>query len=307
MVAKIVTPGETNALRISAAINDHAGLIDTAENDIQALEIEVAALQALNSREVLTANRTYFVRTDGSDSNDGLANTAGGAFLTIQKAVDVATMLDLSIYSITISVADGTYTGNIALKTIVGAGTITIQGNTATPANVIISVTSAHCIQGNAVLGFWRLSGMKLVANSAGFSCIFVSQGTKLAIVSGFEFGAAGAGGHHILAQLGALVSCTTNYTISGAAATHWNFQTGSIIQYVNRTVTVSGTPAFSTAFASASHGAGLLVTGLTFSGAATGTRYSVTINAWIDTNGGGATYFPGNAGGAAATGGQYV
>src|SRR4029079_13907135 len=58
-------------------------------------------------REALTAHRTYYVRANGSDSNNALANTSGGAFLTIQKAIDVVAALDLSIYDVAIRVADG--------------------------------------------------------------------------------------------------------------------------------------------------------------------------------------------------------
>jgi hypothetical protein len=62
-------------------------------------------------REQLTSNRTYYVRTDGSDSNDGLTDSSGGAFLTIQHAVDVVSGLDHSIYKSTIYVRNGTYAG----------------------------------------------------------------------------------------------------------------------------------------------------------------------------------------------------
>ena len=61
------------------------------------------------AREVLTANRSYFVRTDGNDANTGLSNTAGAAFLTIQKALDVVGALDLSTFLATIWINDGTY------------------------------------------------------------------------------------------------------------------------------------------------------------------------------------------------------
>lgn len=72
-------------------------------------------------------------------------------------------------------------------------------------------------------------------------------------------------------------------------------------------TVTLSGTPAFSVAFATASRAGVVQVNANTYSGSATGTRYAASTNGVIFTNtGGSATYLPGNGAGTTATGGQY-
>ena len=63
-------------------------------------------------------------------------------------------------------------------------------------------------------------------------------------------------------------------------------------------TVTLTGTPAFS-AFASAAS-TGLInpASNVTFSGSATGARYAISSNGTINTNGGGASFLPGNSAG---------
>ena len=92
------------------------------------------------TRDTLQANRTYYVDPTGSDSNDGLSPGASGAFLTIQKAVDVVATLDLSIYDATIQLADGTYVLStfVTLKDPVGAGNVIITGNSGDKTLVVV-------------------------------------------------------------------------------------------------------------------------------------------------------------------------
>ena len=255
-----------------------------------------------NARERLTASRNYYVRTDGSDSNSGLANTASGAFLTIQKAIDTAAALDLSIYAVTINVADGTYTGAIVLKSYVGVGPIAIVGNTGTPANVVISTTSATCITGSQVRGPYSINGVKLVANTPGYNGVTLSQGTQLTY-SNIDFGAANI---QLSVSMDATAVAAGNTTISGNANIHWYVTSGGMIQDAGKTITLSGTPAFAQAFAWAQQHGRTVVNANTFSGSATGTRYYADTLALIDTVGGGATYLPGNAAGSTANGAVY-
>ena len=117
------------------------------------------------------------------------------------------------------------------------------------------------------------------------------------------NFGACSA--THADAELNAHIIFDSNYAISGAAAVHWNAVTNGIIQVIGHTITLSGTPAFSAAFAWVSGGF-VYAPINTFSGSATGSRYSVQLNGIISTAGGGANYLPGNSAGSTATGGQY-
>lgn len=256
-------------------------------------------------RELLTANRSYFVRTDGSDSNTGLANTSGAAFLTIQQAINVACGLDLGIFSVTINVADGTYTGANTLGSYLGVGPISIVGNTSSPGNVIISTTSANCFSATAVIGEWVINGMKCQTTTAGTG-IAVNTNSFVRL-SNLFFGTVPSNSSHILVTDGGIVIVDTGYTISGGAGVHLQCtRNGSISKGSNFTVTLTGTPAFST-YAIATVLSIIQFNGATFSGSATGTRYAVNSNSVIDTNGAGANYFPGSGAGSAANGGLYL
>lgn len=146
----------------------HEGIV--IDKDTGAVSFPNTSIQG--GRELLTANRTYYVRTDGNDGNTGLANTSGGAFLTIQKAIDVASALDTGIYSVTIQVGAGTYTAANTLKSYVGAGPIVIVGDETTPSNVVISPTTANGINADGVRGLWEIRGIKFTTGGAG-GCAF--------------------------------------------------------------------------------------------------------------------------------------
>lgn len=249
-------------------------------------------------REVLTTNRTYFVRADGNNANNGLTNNAGGAFLTIQKAIDTAAALDMSIYDVTIKVADGSYSGANVLKTFLGSGRIIIEGNVTTPANVLINPT------GSAFSGTWLgkyvIRGFRLVPSL--FAFYILDQGVLE--YEAIDFGACSI---HVLAS-GGQITATGNYTISGGASRHWIASgPGARIVCSGKTITITGTPNFTTAFAMAEELGQVRPTANTFSGAATGSRYNATSLGLIQTNGAGVNALPGNSAGSTANGGQYV
>ncbi|MCZ8546265.1 hypothetical protein OOJ09_18915 [Mesorhizobium qingshengii] len=306
-VVTATRPGTAKTTPVDA---DEVSLFDSAASYV-IKKLTWANLKAtlksnLSLREVLTANRTYYVRKDGSDSNNGLADTAGGAFLTIQNAINVASALDLSIYTVTITVRVGTYTENVTLKTYVG-GTgngITIIGDTTTPSNILLN-GSGICFNAPSVLGVYTLQGMKLASVAANSGHGIQASNGSIVNYGQMDFGALTGTGSHIVCFGGAIVNCVGNYTISGSAFRHWWNESGGFVQAAGRTITLTGTPAFSNTFAYANMAAIIQCNADTFTGSATGQRYQVAANSVIS-SAGGVTYLPGSSAGSVTTGGVY-
>lgn len=247
------------------------------------------------AREVLTANRTYYVRTDGSDSNNGLADTSGGAFLTIAKAATVAATLDGATFNVTISAGSGTFSENVVLPAMLGSGTYTLTG-AGTGSTTIQAVRLATRSE-------WTITSFKV---SGGTNLLELGAYSKCNQSGAIEFG---TGTEHVYGRANSYWLCTANYTVSGAAARHWRFDEGGTVFAFGRTVTITGTPAFSGNFAYILYGTSAIVGSMTFSGSATGSRFYVGNNSIIATGGGGASYLPGNSAGTTdtASGGIYT
>lgn len=253
--------------------------------------------------EVLQAARSYFVRTDGSDSNDGLANTAGGAFLTIQKALDTVTTLSIGSFNVTINVADGTYGGDLFVAAPwSGPGEVILTGNTTTPANVILGGSTCVSVYSGGRL---NVQGFRFNPSSGGV-CLYAGLNGYLRLLGNSTLSGT-TPAYHCWAEKYGSINITTNYSITSAATYHYFLSMIGTITCIARTITLSGSQAY-TAFVGADRLSAVDANASTYTGGTiTGSRYSATANSVIYTGGGGANVFPGNAVGTTATGGQYL
>ncbi len=252
-------------------------------------------------REKLTGARTYYVRTDGNDSNTGLVNNSGGAFLTIQAAWNAILQIDQNGYTVTIQIGDGTYTAGL-LTSQVPTGPIVIVGNVTTPSNVVISTTAAACF-GIICPAVVSLKSMRLQTTTSG-SCVNAANGAHITTEALNYHTCAGS---HVYAEAGAIVINGANYTITGGAVNHIRSLLGGIINFYGGTATSTGTFSFSTAFAEADTVSCMQALTTFTGGTITGKRYQCTMGGVIQTYGGGASKFPGSVAGTTATGGQYA
>jgi hypothetical protein len=315
-LATVVRYEFMNALQEEiAAVVESAGMTLDKTNNAQLL----AALRRLY-RIPVTADMTIYVNpTTGNDSNDGLSPST--AFLTIQAAINnVYYVYDWHNHGCTIQLADGTYNYSVANGYAANFnGTpfgmepfqLTLQGNAASPGNVIINATNANCLQvfgqgtltvtgvtftaTGTIAGITTNQGLGLVANNGAWvyinNCHFGSCGqTQVSCIDGSV----------VVVQAGA----TSNFT--GNTQTSLYVAVGGQLWLQGATMNVTGLTV-SDAFIFAQECGTCNGITATFIGSATGSRYNVFANGVIQTGGGGATYFPGSAAGITGSGGQYV
>jgi hypothetical protein len=257
------------------------------------------------TREVLTAERTYYVRTDGNDSNTGLGDSAGGAFLTIQKAIDVVCSLDCSIYRAKIVLGNGTHDGSVELKSYIGSVPPRITGElrTAVVTNSGISLGSGGATIYAVNCGAWTLEGFELRGGHHGL----YAAGSLTYVHLRHNF-ALGACGHtQLLAHNGAYVGHGeqdgSGHKIVGSAENHVWCTSGGLVWF-RWGVTLEGTPNFSEAFVNCRHAGIVHVGESSYTGSATGKRYDVQTNGTVYGNG--ATGLPGNVAGTVDSTGVY-
>jgi hypothetical protein len=275
------------------------GLLNAGVNNLQALADAVDDL-VVDTRETLKANRTYYVKLDGSDSNDGHAATAQAAFATIQHAWDVVCGLDMSTFQVTIKVGNGTHThGLVISNSPLGTKAVQIIGDEAAPANVIWSV-SDNILLAVAPCNVY-VSGFKLQTDGSGCNGIYLACASAQVGLGNINFGSMTLG-DHIVCDLGGKLTLYHNYTISGNAVHHMRADNLSEISSGSITITLTGNPNFSGAFAQSTMGLISLYVPV-FSGSATGLRYYIVYNAFLNTFT--AVTLPGSLPGISGAGGQ--
>ncbi len=272
----------------------------------------VLALIAQNA-PIVTPSPVLYVRPDGSDANSGTANTPAGAFATIAAAIAYGTR---AYYfpggQLTIQLGiPGAYAAPNGVAT--GAGSIVVQGDLANQSNYIVTGSGpavgntgifapSNCtvtLQGVTLQNTGTINGNLLTGNNGVVNANYV---TFTNTVGGNPF---------------ASITSINNGTIvigpgcifEGSCGSMMNATHGVII--IANDITLLGIPNYSSSTAICSQGGFIerAPTNPNFVGSgATGSRYYVSLNGVITTNGGGANYFPGNAAGTVVgNGGQYA
>jgi hypothetical protein len=273
-------------------------------------------------RWVLPGNTSFFVDPiSGNDNNDGLASGAGAfaSFAPINPLI--GSQIDTNRQILSIILAAGTYSQFALNVPVFGGGTVSLNGLSSGSVTInnggsaSVGAVTCNCqAGGGGAFGNSSFVVQHVTMTATGGGNCFDLHSGNAALFTDLVFGsAAGAGIHIQVDSNNSRLFRLANYSITGGASAHLASVGLGLLDFnvPGFTVSISGNPTFTTAFAFATIMSNLIDFGTTFSvtGTVTGTRFVVNDNSVIYTNGGGANYFPGTVAGTApgANGGQYV
>lgn len=270
-----------------------------------------SVMSCIRPRLTASADHIYYVRTDGSDSNTGLANTAAGAFRTINYAIRVVGSIDFSSSIRTtntydaraqIFVADGTYNEDLILPILVGGyvgdynnyAMAEVIGNTSTPGNVIVN-GGIGCNGSNQ----WLIAGMRFVAPIGAF----VTENGILRTYS-VEYDCNKA----ILIYDQSHYYSIFGLTFIGSHDTCIEIKHGSyFLQHSAGTINTSGAGSYGTAFCTMIHNSQFESVGtISNSGSHTGVRFIIDSGSVVETAANTLTDMPGDTAGLLRGGATY-
>jgi hypothetical protein len=214
---------------------------------------------------------TFYVRPDGNDNNSGFANDPADAFLTIQGAINQIKSRYMSLNTITIRVADGTYTSGAADGSSYIAAW-SIIGNASNPSACTVdcrSTSSASYISGSSAGTCFETFG-SCQMSVQGFNMLSYyencgSAGGTLSLNNNFHNPPVAAGPVMAATNGSTTTFGGTNNQYNGGAATECFFASAaagnikigdhSIYGSAPVTMNIIGSPTFTDAFAVADTG----------------------------------------------------
>lgn len=259
-----------------------------------------ASILLLSFAALSQSTTTFYVRTDGSDSNSCTVDSAAppgstaGACLTVQAAIDkVYGNIVTQFFTNNIFVRGGTYASSCNQLTglLVGGGTLNITGDISTPATVNLSCSTTHVFRTTGAQV--NLNGFKLSTPSGTGSPVFATNGSNL-VITNMEYGVAAAA--QVEAETNSTIMEYGPITISAGTVSHFHVNNASTI-VSTAAYTLTGTPHWGSYYAGVASYGSLFTGAATFSGLATGTRCVVHDFGYVNVSGasGGANFLPGD------------
>lgn len=259
-------------------------------------------------RDILAANRDYYIAPTGSDVGSG---SSASPWATLQHAYDwIQANLDLARYTVTVHVAAGTYARLMAFGPIVGQ----IQPSSLTFSGTGAVVSSANSCFTGVYGAMFRAEGFKVTSSRSGF----VSDGASFIELGSVEFSYCNWAHMHAVAG-GRISLCGATYQVTGGGPFAQLSEGGgkiyileSVCNFPNNGVTFAAdSNAEGGYFAYAGQGGLIDYTGTSFAGSSNtvvGKKFHVGSNGVISVNGNSLQCLPGlTPGDPLSTGGQYV